>query len=483
MKRYVWAAAAAVILIVPASGSVATAKASSQSSRIARIEADLEPPVRVQGRPVTHQTLAQEMAAHHTPSISVAVVDHGKIVWARAYGLADVETARAATTRTMFQAGSISKPVAASGAMRLIQEGRLALDIPANEQLKSWQIPDNDFTKGHPVTLRHLLTHTAGMTVHGFPGYAAGAPVPSVVQVLEGKPPANTPAVVAERTPGTFWNYSGGGITIAQLMMTDAAGQPFPEILRSRVFGPVGMADSTYEQPLPAARAPVAATGYSRTGTPVPGHYHTYPEMAAAGLWTTPSDLAKWTIALEQAYDGSSTRLMSKASARTMLTEGLGHWGIGIELGGSGRDFHFTHGGDDVGFKANFMAWPQGRRAVVAMANGDDGMVVALELMQAVAREYGWKGLDPREIKAVTLSAAQVKDVLGSYGHGLAVVSAEGSDLRVTYGGARVELFPMGDDQFLADPAGANVELKFARGPDGQVKTLTAMGMTVARDP
>src|SRR3569623_241871 len=474
MTRYAWAVVAAALLTVPTSGSAAV----SQADRIAHIEASLTPPVQVRGRPVTARTLDQEMAAHHLPSISVAVVDHGKVVWAKAYGLADVAAKRAATTRTLYQAGSISKPVAASGAMTLIQQGRLALDMPANRQLTSWQIPDNAFTKDHPVTLRHLLTHTGGLTVHGFPGYAAGKPVPSVVQVLEGKPPATTAAVVVERQPGTVWNYSGGGITIAQLMMTDVTHQPYPYLMRQRVFVPVGTADSTYEQPRPPARAAVAATVYLRNEAPVEGRLHTYPEMAAAGLWTTPSDLAKWAIALEQAYDGSSTRLMSKASARAMLTPGLGNWGLGVELGGSGRDFHFTHGGDDWGFKANFMAWPDGGRAVVVMANGDDGMVVAVELMQAVAREYGWKGLEPTVLDTVALSAEQAKAIAGSYGHGLATISAEGAALRVTYQGATVDLLPLGDDRFVADPGAGNVGLRLARGPDGQIKSLSALGLT-----
>ncbi|MFI4934159.1 MAG: serine hydrolase domain-containing protein [Caulobacterales bacterium] len=479
MKPYAWTAVAAACLMIPVSSSAAV----SQARRIARIEAHLAPPVTVRGRPVVIHTLAEEMAAHHTPSVSIAVVDHGSFIWARAYGLADVATGRKATTRTLFQAGSISKPVAASGAMTLIQQGRLALDVPANSQLTSWQIPENAFTKDHPVTLRHLLTHTAGTTVHGFPGYTAGAPVPSVVQVLEGKPPANTAPVVVERQPGTLWNYSGGGITIAQLMMTDATHQPFPDLMRRRVLTPAGMADSTYEQPLPAGRADAAATGYLRTGAAVEGRFHTYPEMAAAGLWTTPTDLARWAIALEQAYHGASRRLMSRASAKAMLTPGLGHWGLGVEVGGSGEDFHFTHGGDDAGFKANLMAWPSGSRVVVAMANGDDGAVVVSELMQAVAREYGWRGLEPRVIESMTLSEAQIKEIAGGYGHGLVVISADGPALGLTYGGVRVELIPQAADQFIADPAGANIPVALVRGPDGKVKSLSAQGLTIPRDP
>lgn len=452
-------------------------------ARVAHIERDLQPAVQVRGRPVTRHSLVVEMAAHHVPSVSIAVVDHGRVVWAKAYGLADVASGRRATTRTLFQAGSISKPVAATGTMVLAQAHKLDLDAPANGQLTSWKIPDNALTKDHPVTPRQLWTHTAGTTVHGFPGYAVGAQVPTVVEVLEGKPPANTLPVVVEREPGTAWNYSGGGITIAQLMMTDVAREPFPALMRRLVFAPAGMRDSSYEQPLSAARAAEAATGYLQTGTPVQGRFHTYPEMAAAGLWTTPTDLAKWAIAVERAYEGSSTRLMSQASAREMLTPGLGNWGVGVGLGGSADDFHFDHGGDDWGFKANLMAWPKGGRAVVAMANGDDGMVVVVELMQAVAREYGWKGLEPLIIEAVKLSAAQVNELVGSYGHGVAIISAEGADLHIAYQGSKVELIPRGGDGFVADPGRASVAVKVDRDPAGKVKSLSALGLTLSRDP
>ncbi|MDB5442912.1 MAG: hypothetical protein JWP73_1288 [Phenylobacterium sp.] len=480
MTKLSWAAAL-VVLALASSGPVRAAP--EPLARIARIERDIEPAVRVQGRPITRRSLMAEMAAHHVPSVSIAVVDHGRIVWARAYGLADVATGRPATTRTLFQAGSISKPVAATGAMALAQAHKLDLDAPANGQLTSWKIPDNAFTQDHPVTPRQLWTHTAGTTVHGFPGYAAGAPVPTVVQVLEGKPPANTAAVVVERQPGAAWNYSGGGITIAQLMMTDLTREPFPALMRRLVLTPAGMADSTYEQPPPPSRAAQAATGYLRTGAPVQGRFHTYPEMAAAGLWTTPTDLAKWAIALERAYEGSSTRLMSRASAREMLKPGLGGWGLGVAVGGSGDDFNFSHGGDDWGFKANLMAWPKGGRAVVAMANGDDGMVVVVELMQAAAREYGWKGLEPLVIESVKLSEAQVNELAGGYGHGAAVISAEGPDLHIAYQGSKVDLIAQGADRFVADPGGASVAVKIERDLAGKVKSLNALGLTLTRDP
>lgn len=453
-----------------------------QSARIARIERDLEPAVQIKGRPLVKRTVAEELAATHTPAVSIAVVDYGRIVWAKAWGFADVASGRKATSRTMFQAGSISKPVAASGAMKLVQAHRFALEDTANSRLTSWRIPDNAFTKGHPVTLRELWTHTAGTNVHGFPGYAAGVPVPTVVQVLEGKPPANTPPVVVERTPGTVWNYSGGGITIAQLAMTDVTHEPFPELMRRLVLQPVGMADSSYEQPPAPDRQNQVATGYLANGEAVAGRFHTYPEMAAAGLWTTPSDLAKWAIALARADNGEASPLMSTTSARTMLTPGLGHWGIGIEVQGAGDDLRFEHGGDDWGFKADLVAWPRGERAIVVMANGDRGAEINAELLQAVARAYGWKGEEPKVIEAVTLTQAQRQEVAGHFSH-IVTVTNQGGALQATYAGVTSELIPVGGDKFLAVSGAAAVPVSFNRGADGKVASLSALGQTFPRDP
>ncbi len=455
-------------------GSMPAARA-AEDPHIARIEADLEPVIQPRNGPVVRHTLAEEMAAHHLPALSIAVADGGRIVWAKAYGLADVADAVAATTGTVFQAGSISKPVAASAAMQLIQEGKLRLDTPANDQLKSWRIPDSAFTGDQPVTLRHLLTHTGGLTVHGFPGYAAGVPVPTVAQVLAGKPPANTPAVLVERRPGTVWNYSGGGITIAQLMMTDVTGQPFPVLLRERVFKPLGMSASTYEQPLPASRRDGAA-GYLADGMPVAGRFHTYPEMAAAGLWTTPSDLVRWAIALQRANDGQSARLMSQASAKAMLTPGLGSWGLGIMINGApgpAEGMRFSHGGDDWGFKAQLVGYMTGGRVIAVMANGDDGDVVNQELLAAVARAYGWKGFEPHLVDTVTISAAERAEITGRYAKGSMTITEAGPFFELRVGPLRITLVPQGSDQFM--PTEAMPLVKAVRGADGAI-TAIAIG-------
>jgi CubicO group peptidase (beta-lactamase class C family) len=425
------------------------------------------------------------MADHRLQAVSVAVADGGKIVWAKAWGYADAAAGVKASPKTVFQAGSISKPVAASAAMQMVQEGQLKLDVAANDQLKSWRIPDNAFTRAQPVTLRHLLSHTGGTTVHGFPGYEAGRPAPTVVQVLEGKPPANTPAVVVEKTPGTVWNYSGGGFTIAQLMMTDVSGLSFPELLRRRVFVPVGMTSSTYEQPLPASRHD-NAVGYLADGQPVAGRFHTYPEMAAAGLWTTPSDLVRWALALQAAHGGRSAKLMSQASAKQMLTPGLGSWGLGVQLegvGGPADAQRFSHSGDDAGFNDYLTGYMTGGRAIAVMTNSNAGLPVAMELVAAIAREYGWKGYEPRIVTVADLTDAQRAELVGSYGAGRLVVSLRRSAIDWQTGARHDELIPRGGDFFMiASSAGV---VRALRGSDGRVNALTDVNAAVVlrRDP
>ena len=184
----------------------------------------------------------------------MALIRDYRVVWEAAVGLADREEGKKATAETLFQAGSISKPVTAAALLREAQKGTFRLDVDVNDYLKSWKLPANELTAREKVTLERILSHGAGLTVHGFPGYAAGEAVPTVPQVLDGAPPANTAPVRVDLVPGSRWRYSGGGYTIAQLAMSDTLGQAFPDLMRTLCLAPAGMSLSTYEQPLPASR-------------------------------------------------------------------------------------------------------------------------------------------------------------------------------------------------------------------------------------
>ena len=284
-----------------------------------------------------------------------------------------------------------------------------------NTELKSWKLPYGPEAKGKVVTLRELLTHTGGTTVHGFPGYAAGEPVPTLVQVLNGEKPANTPAIRVETEPGTKWNYSGGGITIMQLMMIEASGEAFPKLLHDTVLAPIGMTHSTYQQPLPEEWKAMAATPYEGDGKPIAGGAHTYPEMAAAGLWTTPTDLAKYEIEVQRSLVGEANHVLSKEMTAQMLTPGMGNWGLGVQIGGSKTDPYFTHGGVNEGFESDFAAYEKGGEGAVVMTNAQGGEQLAEEVMRSIAAEYGWPDFKPVVRTAVKVDPKILAEYVGTY--------------------------------------------------------------------
>jgi CubicO group peptidase (beta-lactamase class C family) len=250
--------------------------------RIRHIQDAIIPAVFTKREPPVTTKLADRMAALHVAGVSIAVIHDGKIEWARGFGVTRVG-GPAVTSDTLFQAASISKPVTAMAVLHLVESGKLDLDADVNQYLKTWKVPANSFTEKTKVTLRELLSHTAGMTVHGFPGYASDSARPTVVQVLNGEKPANTPAILVDTIPGTNWRYSGGGFVVTQLLLQDVTGQPFPTLMHDIVLGPIGMTRSTYEQPLPQNRIAEAAMPYRQSGQPVPGGPHVYKPRARCG--------------------------------------------------------------------------------------------------------------------------------------------------------------------------------------------------------
>jgi CubicO group peptidase (beta-lactamase class C family) len=354
--------------------------------RIAQMEANIRP---LNGGPP--RTLAQRMAELKVPGVSLAFFENGRVRWTRAYGAADAATGAPVTPTTRFQAASMTKAVAATVALRLVEQGRLDLDQDVNDRLASWKVPASGLTATDKVTLRRLLSHTAGLTVHGFDGYPAGAPLPTLAQVLNGAAPANSPPVVVETRPGTKWSYSGGGYTVAQMLMTDVTATPFAALAQRYVLGPMGMTRSTLEQPLPASLWPMAATAHGEDGRPLAGRWHAYPEGAAAGLWTTPSDYARFMIGLQDAYAGRSPALLSQASAKLMMTPVLNNYGLGWDIVSRGARRAFDHHGGNDGFECFCIAFLDGsRQGVVIMTNGDGGLFLTTEIADALAAAYGW---------------------------------------------------------------------------------------------
>jgi CubicO group peptidase (beta-lactamase class C family) len=409
--------------------SFAAAAASAQmpagttgSADVSSIVHRLRPAMRLENRADTAFDIVDRMRYYHVPGVSIAVVDDFRIAYAGGFGVTEYGGATRVDTTTIFLAGSISKPVFATGALRLVEQSKLSLDDDINQSLRSWHLPDSRFTEKQKVTLRHLLTHSAGLTVWGFPGYRMGTPIPTVQQVLDSAGPANTAPVRNDTLPGARWRYSGGGITIAQLMTTDVTGEPFPALMKRLVLDPAGMTRSTYENPLPQSRDKDAASGHERFDTPVTGRYHVYPEMAAAGLWTTAPDLARWALALTRAYNGDTGSVLTPAMARQMVSRqvqvqppsGSDYWGLGVTVTGEGDSVAFRHGGRDEGFVASAVMWPKLGRGIFILTNGVSGALMS-EINRAFADVYGF-GAPPRRTKRVaSLDSAALAPFTGRY--------------------------------------------------------------------
>ena len=427
--------------------------------RMTRIEQGLLPAVQVTNAPPVKYSLAERMAHYKVPALSIAFVENGRVMWSRAYGVGDVANGTRATVNTLFQAASISKPLSALAVMRLVQDGKLTLDEDVNLKLKSWKVPENEFTKVEKVTLRRLLTHSAGATVSGFPGYESTVAVPTTIQVLNGEKPTNTEPIRVDVEPGRMMRYSGGGFTIMQLLVGDITGKPFPQAMREFVLDPVGMTASTYEQPLPAAMRSRATLAYQRSGEPVQGGPHTYPEMAAAGLWTTPSDLAKVALDLEAGFEGKPSRILSAAMVKQMLTHQRDGYGLGIAVNGDGPSLRIGHGGANAGYRCQWVQYPNRRQGVIVMTNSDAGGEVISELLRAISADYDWPDFRPVHRTTAPIDASTLPGFAGDYrgDRGWAVtVTHESGRLFVLappFGSAPVELLHAGGGDFFTQTA------------------------------
>ena len=410
MKQFI--AKLLLLVLLPAFVQAQTPKVDDANSRRQRVEQGLLPSVLIKGDP--SWSIVERMKFHKAPGLSIAVIKDFKIDWAQAYGVKDIETNEPVTTETLFQAGSISKSVNAMVVMKKVEQGKISLDEPINNKLVSWKLPENDFTATKKVTLRHLLSHTAGTTVHGFPGYGVTAKLPTVVEVLDGTGPANTAAVRVDFEPGSKYRYSGGGTTISQLAISDIEKKSYPQIAKETVLDPLQMTNSTYMQPLPEDWRKRAASGHKQDGSLVKGKIHVYPEMAAAGLWTTPTDLAKFAIEMQLSLAGKSNKVLTRESADMMTRAFLDTAGLGFFIEKHGNALYFGHGGADEGFRAELLVNRDKGYGVAVMTNSDNGQLLR-EVVRGVAREYGWEDFVPAPYELVAVEPAKLKQYEGRY--------------------------------------------------------------------
>ncbi|HMK03887.1 MAG TPA: serine hydrolase domain-containing protein, partial [Ferruginibacter sp.] len=341
--------------------------------QIEEVENNLTGWTKIEG--VKPWTLAERMKQHTTRGMSIAVIKDYKVEWVKNYGWADSAEQRPVTNTTIFQSGSISKSLNAVGVLKLVQDGKLDLHTDINQYLKSWKFPYDSVSKGKKITIANLLSHSGGLSIHGFPGYERGDTIPVLSQVLNGLSPANTKAVRSEFEPSLKFQYSGGGTTISQVIVQDITGLPYDEYMWKNVLQPLGMTSSTYSQP-PKKEAHLIATGYFSDG-PVKSKYHVYPEQAAAGLWSNTSDLAKFVIETQLALEGRSGKVLSPSTAQLMLTPYVDEAAaLGTFILQRGTVKYFTHNGQDAGFVAKYIGSMQGGNGAVIMVNYDNGAIM-----------------------------------------------------------------------------------------------------------
>lgn len=416
-------------------------------------------------------TIQQRMAYYHVRGVSIAVVHNYKIEWAKGYGWADEGLKKAVTTKTLFQAGSVSKSLNAIGVLKLVQDQKIDLYKDINEYLTSWKFPYDSISKNKKITIANLLSHTAGLTVHGFPGYEKREDLPALKQIFNGEKPANSPAIRSMFEPGLRYEYSGGGTTISQQIVMDVTHQPYDKYMYNTVLKPLGMTASSYTQP-PVDTQGLLASGYDDKGGEVKGKYHIYPEQAAAGLWTNPTDLAKYIIETQLSLQGKSNKVLDQKTTQLRLTPYIDKSAaFGVFIDDLSGEKYFQHGGSDVGFMTQYYGSLDGGNGVVVMVNSDSAGILG-EIVNSVANVYNFKGLNRSSVReTVTVPEDILQQYTGKYqlaANFILTVTHEGSRV---YGQAtgqdKLELFPESQTKFFLKIA--PIEIEFIKDEAGKV--------------
>jgi CubicO group peptidase (beta-lactamase class C family) len=341
-------------------------------------------------------TLEEIMDLYGVPGVSIAVIKDFKIHWAKGYGIADVETGAKVNTETLFQAASISKPINAMAVLKAAQDGKFSIDQDVNTILTSWKLPASPFTIDQKATPRMLTSHVSGLgDGFGFPGYDSSDSLPTIIQILKGEKPSNVGPVLLARSSLTASHYSGGGVTIMQLALIDIIGRPYTEILQEYVLGPIGMTQSTFEQPLSVERDKNAARAHDCKGKAMGAKWHVYPELAAAGLWTTPTDLAKFAIEVQKSLRGEANNVLSPTMIKEMLSPvGVGDFTVGFRITKEGEGWYFSHGGGNWGFRCLLYAHKVKGYGFAIMTNAENGGIIMNEIKERIERVYCYDSLD-----------------------------------------------------------------------------------------
>jgi CubicO group peptidase (beta-lactamase class C family) len=426
-------------------------------ARIEAVEQGLVPAVVATGSVPAGMRLADRMQHYLVPGVSIAVINDGQIEWARGYGVTEEGGAQAVDADTVFQACSVSKPVSVTGMMLLAQSGTIDVTRDVNDYLTSWSLADNEFTATEKATVERLMSHTGGTNVSGFGGYPAGSAVPTLLQVLDGSPPANSEPIQVVYVPGSHSSYSGGGMEVLHQMVEDVTGQPFRTYMQENLLARLGMTSSDYVQPLEGPLLDRAAKGHDVDGTALPGGWNTYPELIAAGLWTTPSDLSRVILEVQRAATADQGAVLSQETAQQILTQRPNSsFGLGFAVKDGSSGLIFQHTGSNFGYKSFILGYRDRGQGVAVMTNGDNGFTLTMEIARAVATVYGWSDLTPEEADLVEVPSDALASYAGEFqqvdGTMTFQVYVSDAGLMLKFTGIlseRLDLYPLGMDRFL----------------------------------
>lgn len=425
----------------------------------------------------TTSTIDGWMLQDKVRGVSVAVIDKGQLAWSKAYG--EAFEGEAVKTSTLFQCASIGKLITALASLQLVEKGQLDLDRPVNDYLKQWKIPDHQWSKEQPVTLRHLLSHSAGFTdEYGFPGYPPDTALPTVVDILNGNPPANVKKKIeVQNTPGTVERYSGAGYLIVQLLIEDVSGLSFEAYVQTSIFDPLGMVASTYAFDPDRESRTAVAHGHRSNGKPLKKRpYHVYPEKAAAGFWTTPSDLARFVLGIQEAQKGDRPELLGANWIQTYLTPQIEHKGPGPNLKGIDKPEAFWHAGQNEGYTALLYGLIESGSGAVIMTNSDGGERLVQAVITSVAAEYNWPVM--RSYKSIAVDPEDLVGYTGTYVNiekeaQFEVRAVDGS-LEISVNGAKkgYPLIQIGPGEFTFPDAQDYYRIRYDQNTEGE-RSLT----------
>lgn len=438
--------------------------------KIRLVEENLVGPVQTQGK--SGWTIQERMAHYKVNGVSIAVIHNYKLEWAKGYGWADKVNKTPVTAKTLFQAGSISKSLNAVGVLKLAQEGKIDLYTDINQYLTSWKFPYDAKSKRKKITIANLLSHTAGLGVSGFSGYEAGHQIPTIPQVLDDKPPANSSAVRSIFEPGLRYEYSGGGVTISQMIINDVTHQPYSKYMQENVLKPLGMVNSTFAQPPVKNASTSFAAGYYNNGKQVEGKYHVYPEQAAAGLWSTPTDLAKYIIAIQEGYRGKSNQILTPGGAKLMLTPYIDQKAaLGVFISDYNSNKYFEHSGLTYGYYSHYYGSLNDGNGIVIMTNSVNTDLIP-EIVNSIAKVYDFKGLyRSRPNKELKISDAVLQTYKGRYKltpEAILTVSKEGKQLFIQLtGDDKIPVFAEAINKFYLKVIDA--QLEFVKDANGKI--------------